>query len=166
MKPLFKIIASAILLVGIFSFVKNEKNIKNSTLDLNQVDVQDLLSKQKFLDDRPNADYVFYVDTDLVQKVRGANKVNAKVYIMERATGKKSLLASENIQVKNYQDAIVMDAQPLVSDFKTYSLSNGDVVIGCDEKLPFSFDDLVEFEPIFDSYVKATNDLLDLEREI
>jgi len=115
---------------------------------------------------RPDGEYAFYVETDLLQKVRGANKVNAKVYILERATGKRSLLASENLQVQNYPDAISIEATPLLDNFEVFALENGDKVIGCSSETPYQFKDLMKFDTIYNSYVRATNTLLNLDRAL
>lgn len=165
MTPLFKKIATAILLVGIVSFVKLERKSKHSTLDIKKTEVLDILSTHT-LYGRPDGNYSFFVETDLIQKVRGAKKVNAKVYIIERATGKTSLLASENVQIQNYPDAISIETHPMVDNFEVFALENGDKVIGCSSETPFQFRDLMAFDTIYNSYIRATNTLLNIERTL
>lgn len=165
MTPLFKKIATAILLVGIVSFIDLDQKAEKSTLEINDTEVLDILSTHT-LYGRPDGDYAFFVETDLIQKIRGANKVNAKVYIVERATGRTALLASENLQIQNYADAISIEAEPMLDNFEVFDLENGDKVIGSSTESPFQFKDLITFDTIYNSYIRATNKLLNIERTL
>ena len=82
MKPLKNIAFIAVLLIGIFSFSKSEK--PKTTLNIDDINVLEILSKQD-LTCRPNADFLFYVESSLVKKSRGFNTVNARVYMVDRS---------------------------------------------------------------------------------
>lgn len=161
MKPLKKFMALAVILIGIFSFSKKEKKSLETALNLESINVVEMLSKQQF-ECRPSSDFMFYVETSLVKKVRGANNINAKVFILDKATGQKSLLAQENIQVKKFEDSIEIKDHI----FEDSILDNGDKIIGGSEKSPYVFNDLVKYESIYNGYINSTNKLLRLKRSI
>lgn len=165
MKPLKKFMALAVLLIGIFSFNKKENKSVETALNLDGINVVEMLSKQHF-ECRPTSDFMFYVETSLVKKIRGANNINAKVFILDKITGKKNLLAQENIQVKKYEDSIEIEDFDSENAFKSLILENGDKIIGSSEKAPFAFDELVKYESIYNGYINATNKLLKLKRSI
>lgn len=164
MKPLKKIAALAVVLVGLLSFsAKETKSL--SALNLDEINVLEMLSKQQF-ECRPSSDFVFYVETNLVKKVRGANNINAKVYILDKISGKKNLLAQEDIQVKKYEDAISLKDYNSNNTFKSFTLENGDEIIGSSQKTPYAFDELLKYEAIYNGYINSTNKLLRLKRSI
>lgn len=165
MKPLKKFAALAVILIGIFSFSKKEIHTTELALNLEGINIEQLLTKQQF-ECRPTSDFMFYVETDLVKKVRGANNINAKVFILDKVSGQKSLLAQENIQIKKYQDAIALEGFSENENFKTTILENGDKIIGGSEKSLYAFDELVKYEAIYNGYINATNKLLRLKRSI
>jgi len=166
MKPLKKFSALAVVLIVILSFSKKEINDVQPTLNLETVNVDKLLIKQKF-ECRPLADFIFYVETDLVKKIRGASNINAKVYIMDRATGRKNLLAQDNVQIKNFKDAIFLEDDSAINNNLTnLLLENGDKIIGNSDKFPYAFNELIKYEAIYSSYINATNKLLKLNRSI
>lgn len=164
MRPLRKIAALAVILVGIFSFNTAEDNLNQTQLDLANIDVLDVLNTHRF-ECRPSGDYLFYVDTDLVKKIRGAKKVNSKIYILERATGKKALLAQNEVQIANFDDSIQITDGVTESE-QTFALTNGDVVYNNNTNAPYSFKDLMKYERIYGSYIAATNELLELDRSV
>ena len=159
MLPLKKITALAVILVGIFSFSTSEKNLNQTQLNLADVDVIDVLDTYRF-NCRPSEDYFFFVDSDLVKKTRGAKQVNSKIYILERATGKKALLAEENIQISNFDDTVH------IVDEASFALSNGDVVFDNEAETPYSFKELMKYQRVYGSYIASTNELLDLDRDV
>lgn len=165
MKPLRKFTALAVILIGIFSFNKKENKTVETALNLESINVVELLSKQHF-ECRPTSDFMFYVETDLVKKVRGANNINAKVFILDKVTGQKSLLAQENIQVKKFEGSIELEDISKEKLFKSSNLVNGDKIIGGSEKAPYAFEELVKYESIYNGYINATNKLLRLKRSI
>lgn len=165
MKPLKKVAALAVVLVGIFAFHKAENTPKASSLNIQNVNVIETLSKQQF-ECRPVSDFMFYVETDLVKKIRGANNVNAKVYILDKSTGQKALLADENIQIKKFEGAIELKDHSAEGSLKNEIIQNGDVLIGGSDKAPFTFDELIQYESIYNSYLNSTNKLLNLKRSI
>jgi len=165
MKPLKKFTAVAVLLIGILAFSKNKSTKTDLSLNLDEINVEEILSKQE-KEGRTPANFSFYVETDLVKKIRGASNINAKVYILDKSTGKKSLLAEENIQIKKYQDAIALGGFDINQNLKSTILENGDKIIGSSEKTPFAFDKLVKYETIYNDYIDASNKLLRLKRSI
>jgi hypothetical protein len=165
MKSLKRIMALAVILVGIFSFSKREAETVKSSLNLEGINVREMLSKQQF-ECRPTSDFMFYVEANLVEKVRGANNINAKVYLLNKVSGQKKLLASENVQINKFKGAIAIQSHKTDKEFKTFVLGNGDKIIGGSVKTTFSFDELIKYEAIYNSYIKSTNKLLKLERTI
>ena len=157
--------ALAVILVGIFSFSKREAETVKSSLNLEGINVREMLSKQQF-ECRPTSDFMFYVEANLVEKVRGANNINAKVYLLNKVSGQKKLLASENVQINKFKGAIAIQSHKTDKEFKTFVLDNGDKIIGGSVKTTFSFDELIQYEAIYNSYIKSTNKLLKLERTI
>lgn len=165
MKPLKKFMALAVILIGIFSFNKKENKSSTTALNLENINVVDVLSNQQF-ECRPSSDFIFYVETNLVKKIRGANQINAKVFILDKISGSKSLLAQENIQVNKFEDSIEIKDYSAEDNFMTSLLENGDVIIGGSEKAPFAFNDLIKYESIYNGYINSTNKLLRLKRSI
>lgn len=165
MTPLKKVAALAVVLIGIFAFNKAENTTVVSSLNLEKINVIKTLSKQQF-ECRPSSDFMFYVETKIVKKIRGANNVNAKVYILDKVSGKKALLANDNVQINKFEGAIELKDHNETVDFKSSIIKNGDLIIGSSEKAPFAFDDLIQYESIYNSYLNATNKLLRLKRSI
>ena len=166
MKPLKKIAALAVVLICVLSFIKKEKQPTTSTFNLESINIEDVLAKHQF-ECRPSSDFVFYVETDIVKKIRGANNINAKVFILDKATGRKNLLAQENLQVKKYDDAIAIKDHSFSNDNqKNTVLVNGDKIIGGSGDAPYSFNELVKYDAIYNSYIHSTNKLLRLKRSI
>lgn len=165
MKPLRKFTALAVILIGIFSFSKKESTSLKTALNLENINVVEVLSKQQF-ECRPSSDFIFYVETSLIKKIRGANHINAKVFILDKISGSKSLLAQENVQVNKFEDSIAIKDHNAESDFLSSVLQNGDMTIGGSEKAPYAFNDLLKYESIYNSYINSTNKLLRLKRSI
>lgn len=166
MKPLKKITALAVILICVFSFVKKENEKSKTKLKLRTINIENVLDKQHF-ECRPSSDYVFQVETSIVKKIRGANNINAKIFIIDKATGKKDLLAQENIQVQKFEDAIAITDHSLENlDLKITQLANGDKIIGGSEKGKYTFKELVNYDAIYNKYIHSTNKLLRLKRSI
>lgn len=165
MRPLKKVAALAVVLIGILSFSIKEHTTVKPTLSLDGINIDELLTKQQF-ECRPTSDFMFYVETDLVKKIRGANNINAKVYLLDKATGRKNLISQENIQIKKYQDAIALDGFNTDQNFKNTVLQNGDKIIGGSGESLYAFDELIKNETIYNGYINATNKLLRLKRSI
>lgn len=165
MKSLKKIAALAVVLIGIFAFSTKTASIPKSSLNLEAINVIDMLSKQQF-ECRPSSDVMFYVEANIIKKIRGANNINVKVYLVDRASENKSLLAVENVQINKFEGAIAIGHHDAIDGFKVTKLANGDKIIGCSEKAPHNFEDLIKNESIYSAYINATNKLLDLKRTI
>lgn len=70
------------------------------------------------------------------------------------------------MQIQNYEDAISIEAKPILEDFEVFELENGDKVVGSSSEAPHQFKDLMAYDTIFNSYITATNELLNLNRDI
>ncbi len=167
MKPLIKNIAIAVIVICASSF--NKKATKSLELDLNlkNINIDEVLAMHQF-ECRPSSDFIFDVETTLIKKIRGANNINAKIFIVDRTTGRKNLLAQENIQVKNFSDAIVIKDY---SNDKLYEkvtkLVNGDKIVGNQQHDNlYRFQELVQYDFIYNKYIRSTNKLLQLKRSI
>ena len=147
--------------ITIFSFVSKESNSAEIKLNLEEINVIDILSNQKY-ECRPSSEFMFYVETNLVKKHRGANTINASIFILERGTGCFRLLANENILAPLYKDAISLEYSTLINDSERSMLNNGDKIIGSTINAPYCFNELVEFEVIYRSYIKSKKRLLNL----
>ncbi|WP_397444908.1 hypothetical protein [Polaribacter sp. R77954] len=168
MKPLLKITAIAVVVIIVFAFntKKNESFETNS--NLNRIDLENVLAKQKF-ECRPSADFVFNVETIILKKIRGANNIHAKIFIVDKTTGRKSLLAQENILVKNFRDAIGIkdhSSNNYKLNLKVTELANGDKLLGKPNEAPYTFEKLIQYDLIYNKYIHSTNKLLQLKRAI
>ncbi len=154
-----KIITALFVLSGtLFSFVNKESNSEENKLNLEEINVITILSKQKY-ECRPSSEFMFYVETTLVRKSRGANIISASIFVLNRRTGYFNLLANENILVPLYKDAISLESNTGLSDCEKVVLNNGDTTLGSSKNTPYCFSKLVEFEVIYSSYLKAKNKL-------
>ena len=158
MKPLKKLAALLVLLLGIFAFTSKTNTTENSNLDLNTIDVLNVLLEQN-TSCRLNSNYSFFVETELVEKVRGASTIEAKVFIIEKSTGSIAKISDEIIMVPNFKGT-----QLLENSLSTKKMDNGDEII--ETKSDFSLKSLQKFETINNSYIKSTNNLLSLNRSI
>ena len=158
MKPLKKLAALLVLLLGIFAFTSKTNTAENSNLDLNTIEVLNVLLEQN-TSCRLNSNYSFFVETELVEKVRGASTIEAKVFILEKSTGSIAKISDEIIMVPNFKGT-----QLLENSLSTKKMDNGDEII--ETKSDFSLKSLQKFETINNSYIKSTNNLLNLNRSI
>ncbi|UAM98333.1 hypothetical protein K8354_00460 [Polaribacter litorisediminis] len=153
-----------VLFTGVFSLSKIENTPPKSSLNLEKINVVEMLSEQEF-QCRPSSKIMFYVETALVKKYRGAATIKASVYVLDRASGQSNLLVSENILVPSHKDAfLTYDTVGNGSDKKV--LSNGDKIIGSNAQTSYSFSELIKYKAIYTSYLIATNKLLDIQRTI
>ncbi len=162
-KSLKKVALSFVLLIGIFSFSKTKNT--TSSLNLANINVIEELSNQEF-ECRPSSKFLFYVETKLERKLRGANEVNVNVFIFDRSSGKSNLLTSENILVHSQKDMVLLDFNTTKSQCKKTVLENGDKILGNSKNYSYCFNELIKFKPIYNSYINATNKLLKQQRSI
>lgn len=163
MNSLKKIILLFLLMLTIFSFVKISENSSEKKLNLEKVNILEILSKQKY-ECRPSSEFMFYVETNLVKKARGANTINTKIYVLDRVSGFSNLLASENILVPSYKGDVFLEYETVETNCGKGTLDNGDRLIGTTEKAPYCFHELVKFEAIYSSYLKSKNNLLKFKK--
>lgn len=159
MKPLKKVLALAVLSVSIFAFTTNENTTETNNLDLTNIDVLEILSKQS-LECRPSNEYQFYVETDVNEQLRGATSVNTKIFITEKKSGKTGLLTSETVVVPKFEGTLLLEENTTNTELK-----NGDQIVKKSSS-KYSLKELSEFETIYNSYIKSTNDLLEINRAI
>jgi hypothetical protein len=164
MKILKKTTAIALLLIGIFSFSKVENTTPKSSLNLEEINVIQTLSSQE-MECRPSSELLFYVETKLVKKSRGSSTINASIYVLNRVSGQSNLLANENIVVPFHKDA-VLHYDTLPSGCEKIELTNGDKIIGSNTQTPYCFNELINYEAIYNSYNRATNKLLHINRTL
>lgn len=155
MSNLLKITFYLFFSVLLSSFVHKPKKI--------EIDVIDVLVKQKY-ECRPNAEFMFYVETEIVKKMRGANIINASIYVLNRTTSKSTLLASENIFCVNYKDAVFLEQNVFKKDNESFVLGNGDRAIRSYKNTPYCFNQLIKFHTIFNSYTQSRNNLLNNQK--
>ena len=159
MEKLKKIAVLSLLLIGFFSFKKPENPIIK--LKLEKLNVIELLSKQEF-ECRPSSEFVFYVDTKLVKKYREFIIVNTIVYVLDRASGQSNLLSTEKIIIP-FNKAAVLQYHTVSNGFEEVLLPNIDQVMCNDIKSKYSFEKLIEYETIYNSYIRSINKLLIIE---
>ena len=159
MKPLKNAIALVVLLIGIFAFTSKENTTNQTQLDVNSINVLEILSEQNY-ECRPSLDYQFYVETDVNEQLRGATSVSTKVYIMEKKSGKTGLLTNETVIVPKFQGTLLLEENSSNNELK-----NGDQIVNKSTS-KFSLKELSEFETIYNSYIKSTNKLLEINRSI
>lgn len=159
MKPLKKAIALVVLSLCIFAFTSKENTNNQTQLDVTNINVLEILSKQSY-ECRPSLDYQFYVETDVNEQLRGATSVSTKVYIMEKKSGKTGLLTNETVIVPKFQGSLLLEENSSNSKLK-----NGDQIVNKSTS-KYSLKNLSEFETIYNSYIKSTNNLLEINRSI
>ena len=152
----------ALLLILFSSFSKVEKITAKATLNFEKINVVQILSAQEF-GCRPSAELTFYVETTLVKKLRGYSTINASVFALNRFSGESSLLANENIIVPFHKDA-VLRYDKTKSECEKTILTNGDKIVGSQINTKYCFNELIKHEVIYNSYIRSTNKLLDIQR--
>jgi hypothetical protein len=152
----------ALLLIVIFSFSKVKKTTPKATLNFEKINIVQILSEQEF-ECRPSAELTFYVESTLVKKFRGYSTINATVFALNRFSGESSLLANENIIVPFHKDA-VLHYDKTKSDCEKTILTNGDRIVGSQINTKYCFNELIKHEVIYNSYIRSTNKLLDIQR--
>lgn len=155
MKTIKNITLILILIIGIFSFKNPESNSK--IVSLNEIAVKEILSKES-AGNRPSTEFMFYVETEVVQKNRGYSIIDASIYIFERSSGKFKILANNNVVVPYHKEAVLEYEVRIVDYDKT--LENGDKIIINEGNSTYNFSDLMENHNIYRSYVDARNKLL------
>ncbi|WP_339663483.1 hypothetical protein [uncultured Polaribacter sp.] len=164
MKILKNLTLVFVLLIGVFAFSKAKSTTEKVPLNLDTIDVIQTLSSQE-LECRPTSELYFYVETNLVKKSRGSSTINASIYVLDKTSGLSNLLANDTIVVPFHKET-VLDFETLPSNCKTTVLTNGDTVIGSNTKAPFCFNELIQYEKIYNSYNNATNKLLHIQRTL
>lgn len=162
MKNISKIISVCLILVGVFSFSKTEETFPK--LELSEFNmIKKVLNEKK--ECRPSSEFMFYVETELIKKYRGYNKVKANIYVLNRDSGLSSLLASKNVAIPNYKGSVlIFDHQ--TNKTKNVELLNGDKIIGKHVTEQYNFNELMKNKIIYSSYVRSANKLLLQNRKV
>jgi hypothetical protein len=150
------------LLIGFSPISKSENITPKSPLNLEEINIIQMLSKQEF-ECRPSSKLTFYVETALVKKYRGYSTINASICAINRFSGQSNVLANETIIVPTHIDAIIHHTNKL-SDCKEITLKHGDKVVGGETSSKYCFNELMENEAIYNSYMRSTNQLLKINR--
>lgn len=164
MKSLKIVSTLAVILIGIFSFSKSESTSTALALNLDELNLEEILSKQVF-ECRPSEQFAFYVETDLVKKYRGYSKIKASVYVLDRFSGASNLLTNQQVIVPNHKDTSLRLNENGVNK-NNITLPNGDKIVGGNINSKYSFDKLIQYETIYRNYVAASNNLLDMHRTL
>tara|TARA_R110002049_G_scaffold68910_2_gene178567 strand:+ start:361 stop:837 length:477 start_codon:yes stop_codon:yes gene_type:complete len=158
MKKIKNILAVTVLLVGLFAFKKADTNpILLKSLEKEKI--VKMLSVQE-LGCRPSSELNFHVETTLLKKYRGYAKIEAKVFVLNKLTNQKSMLASENIIVANYKDSFIN--YDIIKNSATTELKNGHIIIHNEIDTEFKLANLLNSELIYNRYIISTNKLLNL----
>ncbi|MBU3010092.1 hypothetical protein KO506_01585 [Polaribacter vadi] len=160
MKSIKKITVITLILVGVLSFSKFENQPRKSSLNLTEVNVEDLLSKEE-LGWRPSSKVMFYVNTEIVKKSRGFSEIKANVYVLDRISGATNLLTSNNILLPYYKGSVIRHQ---VNNENLLELKNGDKIIANNINSTYSLNDLMKYRTIYESYIRSTNKLLNINR--
>lgn len=163
MKLAKKIITLSIALLAVFSFAKFKKN-KNltSNVNLEKVDVIALLSQLES-GCRPPNKVMFYVDTEIIKKHRGFSEISARIYITDRISGASNELSSTHILLPYYKDAVIVNHEKITNG-NLITIQNGDKIIVDGKKAAYSFNELISFKTIYNSYLRSSNKLLHFKK--
>ncbi|MHB0754341.1 hypothetical protein [Polaribacter sp. M15] len=162
MKSIQKTAALAILLIAIFSFAKLKSKTVKSAVNLAEINVVALLSKQE-LGCRPSNAVLFYVDTEIIKKYRGFSEIKAEVFMVDRVSGAKKALTNGHILVPHHKDAMIKSHGEIANN-KWIALKNGDKIKESANSSSYDFTKLIKYEVIYNSYIRATNKLLKINR--
>ena len=159
MKKIKNTLAVTVLLIGLFAF-KNANTNPNPVLlkSLEKEKIVKMLSAQEF-GCRPSSELNFYVETTLLKKYRGYAKIEAKVFVFDKLTNQKSILANENIIVANHKDSLI-NYDKIINDSETTELENGHIIIHNEKNTEFKLANLLKSELIYNRYIISTNKLL------
>ena len=159
MKKTKNFLAVTVLLVGLFAFSKTDtKPVLINNLEKEKI--VEMLSAQEF-GCRPPSDLNFYVETTLLKKYRGYVKIEAKVFVLNKLSNQKSMLATENIIVANHKDSLI-NYDTTINNSKITELENGHIVIHKEKDTSFKFVELLDSELIYNRYILSTNKLLNI----
>lgn len=157
MKKIKNILAFLIVIIGLFAFKKTE----NHSILVNGIEKETILktlSAQEF-GCRPLSEFNFYVETAVLKKYRGYAKIEAKIFVLDKLSNQKQLLASEEIIVANHKDSLI-NYDKITNDIATTELENGHIIIHKKNSTAFGIKDLISYELIYNRYIIATNNLL------
>jgi hypothetical protein len=164
MKILKNLALVFLLLIGVFAFSKAKNTETKPPLNLDALNVLPILTSQESAC-RPSSELFFYVETNLIKKSRGSSTINASIYVLDKVSGLSNLLANDTIVVPFHKET-VLSFETIPSNSKTTVLANGDVIIGNKSTAPYSFNELITNEKIYNSYTTAANKLLHRERTL
>lgn len=150
------------MLVGLLSFSNFKNKKSNVSIDNSNVIESVLNSKTSC---RPLSNMMLYVETSLVKTSRGYKTINASIYVLDRISGISTLLVNEDVIVANYKDS-VLEYNVTSTKYNKTVLKTGDVVLGKDFSNQYSFNEIMKYEVVYNSYINSTNKLLNIKRVI
>ena len=162
MKFIKKISAISLMLVGLLLF-SNFKSNEPKKSERNTNLIASILNSKTSC--RPTSNMMLYVKTSLVKKSRGFKTINASVYLLDKVSGISTLLANENVIVVNYKDSVLEYDLISTNDDKSV-LKSGDIILSSDYSNKYSFNELLKYEVVYNSYINSTNKLLKIKRAI
>ncbi len=162
MKFIKKYIAISLMLVGLLSFSNFKNKKSNVSIDNSNVIESVLNSKTSC---SPLSNMMFYVETSLVKTSRGYKTINASIYVLDRISGISTLLVNEDVIVANYKDS-VLEYSVTSTEYDKPILKSGDVVLSKDFSNQYSFNEIMKYEVVYNSYINSTNKLLNIKRVI
>lgn len=157
MKKIKNILAFIVLLIGLFAFKEADNNSILSK-SIEKETILKTLSAQEF-GCRPSSEFNFYVETTVLKKYRGYAKIEAKIFVLDKLSNQKQMLASEDIIVANHKESI-LNYDKITKNLATTELENGHIIIHTKNSTAFSLKDLLNYELIYNRYIIATNNLL------
>lgn len=162
MKTIFKVTFVSIILIGLVSFSKPKtKNLKTG---LNNTEmVENILNAERSC--RPFYNKMFYVETSIVKKSRGFNRIRANLFVLDRISGISTFLTNEDIIVPKYKDS-VLKYDITISEYEKVHLKNGHLILVNNKTKKYDFCDLLKYEVVYNSYIRSTNNLLTIERAL
>jgi len=160
MKKIKNLLAFALLLIGLFAFKKPENNNKSILSNLDKQKIIETLTKQEF-GCRPSSELNFYVETAILKKYRGYAKIEAKIFVLNKLSNQKSMLASEEIIVANHKESL-LNFDTITNNSETAALENGHIIVYKNNNGFFKLEDLLSYELIATSYILSTNRLLNM----
>ena len=151
-------LALIVLVVTFLAFTLKKSSAIVPKNTIGNIDVIKILEEQK-MTCRSELHYSFYMETELLNKSRGANIVSVKTFIYDRFSKKSKMITDEKVIVPKYPDTKFLSKEGCY-----FNSENGDEIV--QSKLNYSLKNLLKFEIIKNIYVKSTNELLGLNRVI
>ena len=83
------------------------------------------------------------------------------MFVFDKLTNQKSILANENIIVANHKDSLI-NYDKIINNSETTELENGHIIIHNEKNTEFKLANLLKSELIYNRYIISTNKLLNI----